>query len=564
MLTNYTESMRFFAFKLFSVLFISAAVFQGCRNEANEIQATCFDEVRNQGELRVDCGGPNCPECPPTCDDRIANQDEISPVVGALGIDCGGTNCPPCATCEDGIRNAHWVYDPNLTIADLGGDSVATNLAGTVFYRLVMEKGIDAGYPCPNPYIPTCGNGIQDEDELQGVDCGPTCKVGCPPTCFDGIQNGNETGVDCGSPECFALGIICPDPTCDDGIQNIHIEYNELLPDGYIVVVEKGIDCDNDPLTSCPDCLIPTCFDGIKNGNEEGIDCGAACGTPCNPVATCFDGTMNGGETGVDCGGPNCPPCPTCTDGFKNGPELEVDCLDHPILQYPCELCPSCHDFIQNQFELDVDCGGPECERCEEYLIVASIGPGGGAPFYDNRTYNNFFINANNPDTLFVPDALKIGPTQVVPAPAKREITAIQQIATPNGTYQRTVSITIPQPNLMGNIPPEAAPAPLPLTTTSPGLITLGPPPTVKYSEGFISGPFQGMDNWNNDISLLLAGDPASQYTVVYNYKLLQSGGYLKGRISFARLKPFGGIPGSIPDAVLSNLEFAIQYTPQE
>ena len=48
----------------------------------------------------------------------------------------------------------------------------------------------------------------------------------------------------------------------------------------------------------------PTCFDGIRNQGETGIDCGG----PCPPCPTCFDGIMNGDETGVDCGG-SCQPC---------------------------------------------------------------------------------------------------------------------------------------------------------------------------------------------------------------------------------------------------------------
>ena len=53
---------------------------------------TCYDNIQNQGETGVDCGGP-CHECEnqePTCDDGIKNQDET-------GIDCGG-KCPPCNT----------------------------------------------------------------------------------------------------------------------------------------------------------------------------------------------------------------------------------------------------------------------------------------------------------------------------------------------------------------------------------------------------------------------------------------------------------------------------------
>ncbi len=82
-----------------------------------------------------------------------------------------------------------------------------------------------------------------------------------PPTCTDGIQNGNETGIDCGGPDC-------------------------------------------DPCT-----VAPTCTDGIQNGNETGVDCGGPDCDPCNVAPTCTDGIQNGNETGVDCGGPDCDPC---------------------------------------------------------------------------------------------------------------------------------------------------------------------------------------------------------------------------------------------------------------
>lgn len=53
----------------------------------------------------------------------------------------------------------------------------------------------------------------------------------------------------------------------------------------------------------------PTCFDGIMNGTETGIDCGGSCVAIC-PPPSCVDGIMNGTETGIDCGG-TCPACPT-------------------------------------------------------------------------------------------------------------------------------------------------------------------------------------------------------------------------------------------------------------
>ncbi|MEL4456865.1 hypothetical protein [Lutimonas vermicola] len=49
-----------------------------------------------------------------------------------------------------------------------------------------------------------------------------------------------------------------------------------------------------------------SCFNGIKDGTETGVDCG---GPDCGPCATCDDGIKNGQETGIDCGGPDCVPC---------------------------------------------------------------------------------------------------------------------------------------------------------------------------------------------------------------------------------------------------------------
>ncbi len=58
---------------------------------------------------------------------------------------------------------------------------------------------------------PTCSDGVQNGNET-GVDCGgPDCAPCAEPTCDDGIQNGNETGVDCGGPDCAP----CETGSCD-------------------------------------------------------------------------------------------------------------------------------------------------------------------------------------------------------------------------------------------------------------------------------------------------------------------------------------------------------------
>ncbi len=101
-----------------------------------------------------------------------------------------------------------------------------------------------------------------------------------------------------------------------------------------------------------------TCVDGIKNQDEEDIDCGGPCPSCDRP--TCVDGIQNQEEEGVDCGGP-CPECvrETCVDGIKNQGEDDIDCGG------PCPACvlPTCTDNILNQGEERIDCGGP-CQEC--------------------------------------------------------------------------------------------------------------------------------------------------------------------------------------------------------
>lgn len=531
--------------RFLGVAFLLLIALSSCRNEDNKIEPTCFDEVQNQGELGVDCGGP-CPTCPPSCENGITDGGELLP-------DCGGPDCEPCATCDDGIQNAHWTYDPNLTEADLSNDSVAVGPNGALM-RLVMESGIDCGFPCEVYCEPTCDDGIMNGDE-EGVDCGGSCDFPCPPpSCFDGIQNGQETGVDCGAPGCPD----CPPPSCDDGIQNIHIEYVEPTlqnPDGYIVVVETGVDCDNNPETSCPDCPLSTCFDGIQNGGEEGVDCGGPCPTPCDPSVACGTGFANNGQP-VDCDNdPNtpCPPCPTCDDGILNGPELEIDCVDYPIPEYPCTLCISCHDGVQNQKELDVDCGGPNCDNCLEYLI----GEVNGSTFMDQNYYNMVVsTGVQNPDTTYVPGALVLSPTQGFD-PQYRKLTGIQEIyiSSIQSTLRRTLEVWLPKFSELS-----VGMEPVDLLSYSPGLTK---PPTVQYTEGFIDGPNQGMTTYQTTANTEVS-DPNDVLTIDYKYEVLPDGyGYITGTISFTRMKPFPNLPGS-EEITASEIEFRIQYITYE
>ncbi len=91
----------------------------------------------------------------------------------------------------------------------------------------------------------------------------------------------------------------------------------------------------------------PACDDGLRNGYEEGVDCGGSC-VPC---VSCSNGLQDGDETGIDCGG-SCGACVSCSNGLQDGDETGVDCGGS------CGACVPCANGLQDGDETGVDCGG--------------------------------------------------------------------------------------------------------------------------------------------------------------------------------------------------------------
>jgi len=79
-------------------------------------------------------------------------------------------------------------YDPSCE----GGSCPPIAVGGTYYIDDIVQVG------APEP---TCTDGVQNGDET-GVDCGgPDCPA-CPPSCDDGILNNGEIEIDCGGPNC--------------------------------------------------------------------------------------------------------------------------------------------------------------------------------------------------------------------------------------------------------------------------------------------------------------------------------------------------------------------------
>ncbi|MDF2697387.1 MAG: Tryptophan synthase alpha chain, partial [Labilithrix sp.] len=186
-----------------------------------------------------------------------------------------------------------------------------------------------------------------------------TCRTVTPS---DGMQNGDETDVDCGG---------SASPACLDGKKCL-----------------AASDCQSAVCTGNI-CQVPSPTDNTKNGDETDLDCGGSKAPKCKSGQGCTadtdcdnvlcdtvakkckppgddDGLKNGDETGIDCGGPTtpkkCPPgqgCTTLTD---------CDATKCNDASKTCDA-PAANDDIKNGSETDIDCGGgapTDAKRCLE------------------------------------------------------------------------------------------------------------------------------------------------------------------------------------------------------
>jgi len=245
----------------------------------------------------------------------------------------------------------------------------------------------------PPPPKPGCNDGVLTDNETD-IDCGYRCKpcedykkciasTDCmsnlcyasqcmPATCSDGFSNGEESGIDCGGPDCpacpanspclvdvdcqssyckytdeFSFIGVCSSPVCDDNLLNnneVDVDCGgpDCPPCPAGAKCTYGGDCESLVCNAQARCELPTCNDGIMNGDESSIDCGGSClktcdsGSPCRTdsdctselclggggrrrsllaaggmcaESSCADGIVNGGETDEDCGGDKCPGC---------------------------------------------------------------------------------------------------------------------------------------------------------------------------------------------------------------------------------------------------------------
>lgn len=148
--------------------------------------ATCSDNIQNQGETGIDCGGP----CTKTC-------------LFCTGLQCNAPNgvCNEAmkkCDCSNGYTGVSCQEPPNFNMCQ----TVSCGAQGTCDMTTGVCVCINgySGTNCQTPATATCIDGISNGGEL-GVDCGPVCKDecgyydwqvgewgGCSMTCGGGLQ----------------------------------------------------------------------------------------------------------------------------------------------------------------------------------------------------------------------------------------------------------------------------------------------------------------------------------------------------------------------------------------
>jgi hypothetical protein len=362
------------------------------------ITPECSDGILNQDETGVDCGGLICGACPemfkcfynsdclsnicqdsapesgiygtcvgpPSCSDKILNQDETD-------VDCGGLVCEPCF---EGLKCFY-----------------SSDCSNEICQDAIPESGIYGKCYVPPDY---CFNGLFDQDETD-VDCGGSCRkckdnlrcfyssdcvsnnceeavpeLGfygiCIGSCSDKVIDQDETDVDCGGTICSQCS---EDKKCFYNSDCVGNNCEGAVPESGIYGICKNLCISDFSCAAWGDCMIVyELADVLKGelvkGQQERV---------CSDLNKCRPARLEQRE---------------CIRRIPIRVEKEVFCFENYINLYDEKTgelitrikqtdqnqmniqfgvieektCPYCHNKIIDYDEVYTDCGGAYCNPC--------------------------------------------------------------------------------------------------------------------------------------------------------------------------------------------------------
>ncbi|OAV43904.1 cohesin domain-containing protein [Lewinella sp. 4G2] len=230
-----------------------------------DVRLRAFDELGNQLDVTSSPGAinVNCGDVTPTCDDGIQNGDET-------GIDCGGS-CQPCTT---GPNRDCGMDTDDLSIClgtacEIGvGEEICLDITVGNFTD-VTGLNFDVIFPEANLTFTRITSNPSLSDDLIAIDQG----MGVVRVQFFQFT---QAGQDLSNGD--NLGTIC---FTNNTAERTNLTLDELFASDNnnqsLAVIGNGGFINGCTVT------MPTCDDGIQNGDETGIDCGGSC-EPCAAV----------------------------------------------------------------------------------------------------------------------------------------------------------------------------------------------------------------------------------------------------------------------------------------
>jgi len=331
--------------------------------------ADCFDTVCDGagGAVKV-LDLQNVPAAGPCQINACGDDGRIVGGVAVAGAPCGGGAglCDGKGLCVDCLADA-----------DCNGPLICDSSRACVPPSCVdgVQNGAESDVDCGGGACARCANGqgcAYDADCGSGL-CHLSDHVCGTPTCTDERKDGDETDIDCGGScgtcatarEC-RVDADCATKACFSGLP--HRCLLDHCLDGHKDFDETDRDCGGATCAKCID------FQGCK----QDADCQSGHCPPARGwclTATCFNGVHDGNETGVDCGGGLCAAC-----ALGQGCGIDYDCASNAcdFVALTC-IADACADHRLENGETDIDCGGQcgaTCRKGQSCMVNGDCLPG--------------------------------------------------------------------------------------------------------------------------------------------------------------------------------------------